>query len=110
MLNDDEIEELFYGDTYEEVTSAAPYDRSRWMTYYGQVFKKKSDGTFWEANWARGSTEMQDNGFENLDLYEVVPKEITTTIYERKDPVVALAGYAPALPPETPTDKLIDLI
>ena len=80
----DEIEELFYGDTYEEVTSQDITGTSRWSTFYEQVFKKRSDGTFWEATWSRGSTEYQDNGFEEFELHEVVPVEKTVIAYERK--------------------------
>ena len=111
-MNSDEIEELFYGDTYEQVTASQIMDQSRWSTFYEQVFKKKSDGTLWEATWSRGSTEHQDNGVEDVDFYEVVPKEVTITIYERKHPLPerTAVSAAPALPPETPTDKLIDII
>lgn len=82
-LNEDQIEELFYGTTYEEVTPSKPYQQSRWSTFYEQIFKKLEDGTFWRATWSRGSTEMQDNGIEDITIYEVVPVQKTVTVYER---------------------------
>lgn len=96
------IENLFWGDgtVYEPVTTAEITDKSRWNTFYSQVFKKVEDGTFWEAFWTRGSTEYQDNGVEDFDFYEVVPQEITTTIYVAKD--VAQAGDLPIPCPPAP--------
>lgn len=84
----DEIdpEDFFCGDLseeYEKVTTIFIEEQSRSSTYYSQVFKKKSDGTFWQAFWGRGSTEYQDNGIEDFDLFQVVPMEKTITVYER---------------------------
>ena len=75
-------EEVFCGDSFTEVTKETIYETSRWRNYYRQVFKYDLDGTFWEASWARGSTEYQDEGIEDFSLVQVEPKEVTTTIYE----------------------------
>ena len=83
-MTEEEIEDIFWGDEYEEVTKPDITGTSRWSTFYEQVFKKKSDGTFWEASWSRGSTEMQDEGIEGFEFHEVVPVEKTFTVYERK--------------------------
>lgn len=78
------FEEVLYGEDYEEVTSEQVTDTSRWHTMYEQVFKKTSDGTFWEMSWSRGSTEYQDDGPEDVEIYEVEPKEVTVVQYFRK--------------------------
>lgn len=77
-------EEITEGDDYEEVTSQTIIDRSRWSTFYEQVFKKISDGTYWELSWSRGSTEYQDDGPEDVSICEVVPQEVTVISYVRK--------------------------
>lgn len=81
----EEAEEFFYGDLYEEVTTAQIIDTSRWNTFYEQIFKRKSDNTFWQCNWHRGSTEYQDNGIENFEFVEVVPYEKVITAYKVKE-------------------------
>lgn len=80
----DPVEDIFWGDDFEEVEPEEITGQSRWSTYYSQVLKYK-DGTFWLATWNRGSTEMQDDGVEDLMLIQVEPKEVTTTIYVNKE-------------------------
>lgn len=77
-------EEITEGYDYEAVTSGTITSQSRWHTFYEQVFKKTSDGTYWEMTWHQGSTENQDEGPENIKIYEVEPKEVTVIQYVRK--------------------------
>jgi hypothetical protein len=77
---EDPMEEVFFGEDFKKVTQASVYEQSRWTTYKEQVFQYK-DGTFWEATWAEGSTEMQECDPE-LTLLLVEPKQVTQTIYE----------------------------
>lgn len=75
-------DEIVWGETYEEVTKQKITHQSRWYTFFEQVFKKKEDGTFWLLSWRRGSTELQDDGLEDIKIIQVEPKEVTVTIYE----------------------------
>lgn len=78
-------EDLENYDDYKEVTQPEIYDQTRWSTIYTQVVQHKPSDTFWEISWSRGSTEIQDNGIEDVDVFEVVPKEVTITKYVAKD-------------------------
>jgi len=68
-----EFMEEVTGDTLERV--------SRWHTHYYNVFKDTRDGTYWKLSWSRGSTEMQDDGIEDVKYKQVVPKEVTVIEY-----------------------------
>lgn len=59
---------------------------SRWSTFYAQVYRDKRTGTFWEVSWSRGSTEMQDEGPEDIAVSQVWPHEVTTTVYKTVPP------------------------
>lgn len=74
-------EDVFWGENFEEVTAEQIEDQSRWSTFYCQILKYK-DGTFWRASWSRGSTEMQDEGVEDLQLVQVEPVQVTVTEYK----------------------------
>jgi hypothetical protein len=65
----------------EEVTQEVIEDQRRWSTQYSQVFKDIRDNTFWEIWWSRGSTEMQDEGPEDIGFQQVEPVEVTVTKY-----------------------------
>jgi hypothetical protein len=60
----------------EEITG-----KSRWSTFYSQVYKDKRDNSFWELSWSRGSTEQQDNGVEDISFQRMMPKEVTFVQY-----------------------------
>jgi len=77
-------EELSDYDDYKEVTSPEITDQRRWSTYFAQVLEHKPTSTFWEISWSRGSTEMQDNGTEDVDVCEVEPYQVTETKYRSK--------------------------
>ncbi len=54
---------------------------SRWSIYRSRVI---SDGqSYYEIYWGRGATEQQANGVEGVQIWQVTPKEITTTVYVR---------------------------
>lgn len=78
------FEEITEGYDYEEATRENIVSQSRWRTSFKQVFKKTADGTFWELSWSRGSTEVQDEGPEDVEIHEVEPKEVATIQYVRK--------------------------
>ena len=78
----DPVEEVFWNkDEFTEVTKEEIYEKTRWSVHYSQILKYK-DGTLWQATWSRGATEYQDEGSEDLELLQVVPKEVLTTVYE----------------------------
>jgi hypothetical protein len=68
-------------DFFEEVTEEIMGHKSRWSIFYSQVYKDTRDGKFWELQWSRGATEQQDEGPENIQFYQVVPKEVTHIEY-----------------------------
>ncbi len=79
----DDPEDLVYDacPDFEGVTGEVIEDQSRWSTHYSKVVQYK-DGTYWQANWSRGSTEYQDDGVEDLILVQVEPVQVTVTQYK----------------------------
>jgi len=76
-------EDVLWDDNeFTKVTKPEIDGQSRWSTFYSQILKYNKDGTFWDARWSRGSTEMQDEGVEDLELVQVEPVEITVTQYK----------------------------
>ncbi|WP_266031200.1 hypothetical protein [Brucella intermedia] len=73
-------------DHFAEVTGEQIHDTSRWHTHYSAVYQDKRDETFWEVSWSRGSTEIQDEGPENIDVYQVWPHKVETVVYTRTPP------------------------
>jgi hypothetical protein len=65
----------------EEVTGEKLESTSRWHTHYYNVFKDTRDGTYWKLRWYRGSTESCDDGIEEVEYQQVVPKEVTVIEY-----------------------------
>jgi len=57
-------------------------DSWRHGCYIYEVFKRDSDNTFWAANYCR-STDGETNELREgtAEIFEVEPKEITTTTY-----------------------------
>lgn len=77
----EEAEDYIYG--METVVPETITDQSRWSTFFEQVVKD-GDGNYWRLNWESGSTEYQEVDFE-MQVTQVYPKEVTTTIYVTKD-------------------------
>lgn len=73
---DHEEAEFFKEVGEEEITG-----KSRWSTFYSQVYKDERDESFWELSWSRGSTEQQDDGPENIGFQRVMPQEVTVIRY-----------------------------
>ena len=69
-------------NNYEEVKGKTLEDNSRWSLWYSSVYKNKTDNTFWEIYWQRDATEYQNQGVEDITFLQVIPKEVTTIIYE----------------------------
>lgn len=67
---------------YKAVTSEQIYKKSRWQTFFEQVFVEEATGAYWKIYWARGSTEYQDEGPEVIDFDRVFPQTKTITVYE----------------------------
>lgn len=77
---EDPMESVFYGDTFRTVEPETIIDQDRWHTYYSSVLQHKGTGEYWEAVWARGSTECQDCD-PDLRLTKVEPYEVLVTKY-----------------------------
>jgi len=56
--------------------------QSRWYTTFSSVYEDTRDGTFWKVTWSRGSTEMQDDGPENINVQQVRPVIVERTEYQ----------------------------
>jgi hypothetical protein len=78
ILNWEDHEEIEF---FEEVTEEEITDQSRWSTSCSRVYKDKRDESFWELSWTRGSTELQDNGTEDIEFQRVMPQEVTVIKY-----------------------------
>lgn len=84
LLNEDHPDQ----EHFESVTDEEVGGKSRWSTFYSQVWKDTRDGTFWSISWDRGSTEMQDNGIENVEVQQVWPYETVVVAYRNTPPEV----------------------
>lgn len=58
----------------------------RWRINYSMVYQDTRDQRYWMIRWSRGATEVQDEGPENIVVYEVRPIEIMVTEWERVKP------------------------
>ncbi len=89
----DVLQELAWydkGDNFDgfEVMYTKQVDTSRWSIIHEQVFS--FDGKFYKTIFRTGATEYQDEmpyNDENdwIEIDEVYPKEISTTIYVTKE-------------------------
>ena len=68
-------------DFFVEVTDPKITGTSRWHLYYSQIWQDQRDKSFWNLTWRRGATEMQDDGFEDIEFEQVEPREVTITDY-----------------------------
>lgn len=78
----DEFLDISDSDDYAPVTDQRIEEQSRWNTYYSRVYRRESDGTFWELRWSRGSTEYQDDGIEDRVLTQVERVQKWVDTYE----------------------------
>lgn len=86
MFSEEEIIDIVdgYNDDFVDTTLTRISRQNRWHTFYEKVVKEQSTGKYYAMCWSRGSTELQDNGIENMEMYEVVPRKIETIVYDRK--------------------------
>ena len=68
---------------YEKITNT-----SRWSIYYERVFEH--EGRFYITFYSRGATEAQwevpyEDDPDEIECDEVVPCEVVTVVYRRKD-------------------------
>lgn len=75
------LEELY--EEYKCISNEM-VDQSRWHTVFANVYTNEEKTVYYEATFRRGSTENNDEGPEDIEVIEVVPKEVTTTIYVKK--------------------------
>ena len=64
-------------DFFEEVTCEKIVDKTRWNTYYIQVYRDTRDDTYWEIGWDR----LQDEGLGDVTFLQVVPTQVLVTNY-----------------------------
>lgn len=86
-----EIATLYDGEVFRgwKVVLIEHVDNSRWSQIYEQVIQDTETGKFYRTNYSIGSTEMQDESpyeydADMIEVQEVVPQEITKTIYVNK--------------------------
>ena len=75
-------------ENYEEVGKSKQVSKSRWTERLSQVYKHKTDGTFWEILHLNGLTENQDMDDDDRDVQvrQVWPHAVTTTVYKATQP------------------------
>lgn len=85
MLTDEEIFDVIY-DCEEGiyVEEEIINDLGRWEIYMTTVISIPETGRYFEISWGKGATEMQEDNLHESTFTEVVPKEVTTTIYVEK--------------------------
>lgn len=66
---------------WKEVRAERVEYTSRWNVHCSRVIGKGD--LYYEIYWARGATEMQDNGVEDLEIWQVEPVEVVVTKYKR---------------------------
>jgi DNA-binding cell septation regulator SpoVG len=69
----DEIPE---GEFLPDWTKTVELDESRWMIHTLEVIEI-DEGVFVGVRWERGKTEMQENLYEDDDVYHIEPVEVT---------------------------------
>lgn len=84
IMDEEEFGSIIYEDheDFESVTQNKIVDQRRWVTCFEQVFKRKSDNTYWRIEWERGSTESQDGCDPEYEGRQVTPVEKVITVYE----------------------------
>lgn len=78
LLNYDDHPEY---DDYKIVEDDKVLHTCRWYTIYTRVYLNLLDDSYWKLQWARGSTELQDNGPEEIRFIKVMPIQVVATQY-----------------------------
>jgi hypothetical protein len=79
---EEDLQDMVWDDhpDFETVVSESVIDTGRCYIRYVSIIKEKETGKFFSLSWAVGSTEQQECELDAL-LFEVVPQEVTKTIY-----------------------------
>jgi hypothetical protein len=82
-MNDELAKQVIFDDAsdFESVTAQEISYQTRWSTYFYQIFKHKTTEALWRISWSRGSTEMQDDGPEDISYCLVEAKQVMVTEY-----------------------------
>lgn len=81
-------DDWFDGERLEfSLVSCELVDTTRWSHVHEVVYKDLLTGKFWMSSYRTGATECQDESpyeydGDEIELTEVVPVEIKTTIYK----------------------------
>lgn len=78
----DEVEEIFWGDSFKPVTKEEIVGESRWSKFKEQVFLEVSTGKYVLVEWEVGATECQEVDTSYV-LTEVEPYMTTVTKYRK---------------------------
>lgn len=54
-----------------EITNTQIIDQHRWSTVFSKIVKYKN--YYWKVTWTEGSTELQDDGMNNIQIKLVFP-------------------------------------
>jgi hypothetical protein len=82
-FDDDQLTNLAYQDPPDGWTICEPRtieDQGRWWTGFSLVVTNGTD--YYRIVWSQGSTEMQDEGPENIGVIRVYPHQVMTTVYK----------------------------
>lgn len=84
-LTDGEIFDVIYGcEEGVYVEDEIIDDVGRWEIYTTTVISIPETGRYFKISWGKGATEMQEDNLHEDTFTEVLPKEVTTTIYVAK--------------------------
>lgn len=81
---DDEYREICWGDheDYDTIVNPAIIDQTRWSVVKEMTVLNNKTKKFYNISWMEPATEYQENDPDYV-MYEVMPKEVTTVIYEK---------------------------
>ena len=88
-----DLDSIAGNDGIAQVQEPTYVTDSRWFNYYEVVFAREvavgvvtsgpAPMEYVGVTYAEGATEMQDADEEEPDVYAVVPKQVTQTVYKR---------------------------
>lgn len=91
LFSKEDLKGMLYGDidldVYDVISNDIDIvDTFRWSIIHEMIFTTVKDGKFYRTTYSVGATECQDESPyeyapDMIECEEVIPKEITTTIY-----------------------------
>ncbi len=83
-FSDIDITEVLYGDDehFDIIVDSEMVSKSRWSIQYETIVKCKINDKFYRIEFTLGSTEYQDNGVEDIQIFEVEPVEVHVIQYQ----------------------------